>query len=1416
MNTSLLRMRKAIASFTIGTLLASFLAVPAAFAAGTPEWAMEGANAYLKAETRDQGYVLANKCEVATMIANALDLPMGDTEAQRGAEFQDLQGGMAWCQAAAGAVANTGIATGNGDMFGAAGSVSRAVVATMLVRAFQLDAAYQPAALSAERQAEFAGLEWAQEPMALGVAAGIINGDAEGRLLPMEGASKWAVATMLYRAANMGAEEATEEATEEAEATPEVAPTGGALTVSVSSSTPSSAKLPKGAEGIAVASYDFTAGSDAVTVTGLVLTRGGLSNDGTLTGVTLVDSNGVRLSKTKTFSTDTDDARVNFMNGGLTIPARSTVEVTVVAGLGTTTGEEFNLQVLGADDVSSNSSSVSGSFPLVSEDMEVAPVTAGELLVEKDTTPSNPDLGDKQALVSRFELIANTADRDVIFHGITFEEIGTIDADEIQNFTLEIEGEVVATTATLVNDYLAFTLDTPMVLEESETYDAEILADIVSGPGKTISFKLDSDLDVRAEDADYGYGVAVNAAGADGFNGAANANVVSITVQAGELTVVATDAPELEILDDQDNIVLGSFEIFPVHGQDIELKQFETQISLTAGTANLDVNDILENVELRSNFGTFSLDGIGADGGVNNDSDTVTLVDDSVDVMLPSTGTFKADIVADIKDVANNSHFAAAKLEVRISSIGKSSQTGAGLYFEEQEEDTAITDVTPSSIVFSEIEGKQASLTSSSLTLSSSFNSVHGTEGVVMHKVDVAAGSASSAFVNKMVFNKVSLDDNIGRGDNVLMTLTAVGDNTDDATLTVDDGVTTDTCTLRQAEINAANAAAVVAEINSQCSLFSATLHTAGGAGVGKFYVSYLGNLLDANNEIADSSGADTFDLTQDAFVADTNIDNTRVNVAKLYVDDVAEGNLVQEVNASDFTNSEIIFDDFNGSQSVDGRVEIASDDSREFYLVFDLISNEDNANDAMKVRLTSLEAEDSRGDDLNETANRDSDRTVTVRGAGTLTHVVDNTDDLVDSAKYIIAGTSEIVASYEFNVQNEPINIINADLVFTGVTTGDASDYYSTIEILDEEMNVIDSESVRGNTVSFTDISGASGYTLEEGSTNVYIRLTASAFGKDQAGSNGGTADHDHALTFEVQKMKGVKEITPPTAATSASNQFGSVPVNVTDIKMTNTGVATSLSNGDNIVAQLTVDTAAHSNTDLAGDPLTTDLQVLTLQQDKTAATTVGYYQIERDGKATTALNHINVLPGEALDITMIDNAANTIVLDCLADGGTSFSNFSNESAQTNDNDPTNEADDLFAKINADCDAKSVVASRDGNAVVLTAGVYGVRFISQANGTLTNSNTLDLDRVGFAMNFFGDDAATLDSGQSASYNITAKSVSLNDGDATNEFIQLKLPNLTTTAHNLSFRSSESTDSTTTLVRFANKVKVDGPKVNEF
>ena len=127
-------------------------------------------------------------------------------------------------------------------------------------------------------------------------------------------------------------------------------------------------------------------------------------------------------------------------------------------------------------------------------------------------------------------------------------------------------------------------------------------------------------------------------------------------------------------------------------------------------------------------------------------------------------------------------------------------------------------------------------------------NTVHGTEGVVMHKVDIAAGNASAAFVNKLVFNKQSLDDNIGRGDNVLMTLTAKQDEASNGTLAVTDNASTDTCTLAGADINGAEAADLVAVINNTCSLFSATLHTAGGNGVGKFYVSYLGNLLDADN----------------------------------------------------------------------------------------------------------------------------------------------------------------------------------------------------------------------------------------------------------------------------------------------------------------------------------------------------------------------------------------------------------------------------------------------------------------------------------------------------------------------------------------------------------------------------------------
>ena len=293
-------------------------------------------------------------------------------------------------------------------------------------------------------------------------------------------------------------------------------------------------------------------------LTSIEIERGGFSDDDTLDNVTLLDSNGVRVTKSRTFNVDDDTATLNFLEGGVVVPARSTVELTAVVSLDDdAANKEFNLMVASADAVTSNASSVSGAFPVMSNDMKVSAVKANELNVLTDTDPANPDLGDKDAVIARFKLqpddgAASTA--DLMFNGITLKQVENIDADEINNFKLHIDGKEVASAASLVNDFVVFNLDQPMLLEDQDKYDVEVTADIIGGPDKKIKLTVDSELDVRADDVNLGFGSGVDAS-------AYVAGATTLTVEAGELTVVAIDAPNLDITDDRDDVILGTVRI---------------------------------------------------------------------------------------------------------------------------------------------------------------------------------------------------------------------------------------------------------------------------------------------------------------------------------------------------------------------------------------------------------------------------------------------------------------------------------------------------------------------------------------------------------------------------------------------------------------------------------------------------------------------------------------------------------------------------------------------------------------------------------------------------------------------------------------------------------------------------------------
>jgi hypothetical protein len=1172
------------------------------------------------------------------MIANALDLPMGDTEAQRGAEFQDLQGGMEWCQAAAGAVANTGIATGNGDMFGAAGSVSRAVVATMLVRAYQLDQTFQPAALSAERQAEFAGLEWAQEPMALGVAADIIKGDAEGRLLPMEGASKWAVATMLYRAANMGAEEATEEATEEtteeAQATPEVAPTGGALTVSLSDNTPSLANLgsePQNGDdidGVTIAAFELTAGSDDVRVNALRLHE--IGGNSVFGPIALFDADGMRISREKSFNTD-NEANVSLLNGGLTIPAGKSVELFVRATIASNKGAATAaLAIESPDDVSSNASSVSVSSA-TTELARLVQVNVERFTLNQGGSTPDVSVGDRNVQVARFDMEAG--DEDMHLHALTLEQTGSINAEsELSNFRLEIEGEEVAATPYAVDDYVSFLLDTPYEIKEDDTAQARVFADILDGAGDTIIFGIESDLDIVVIDqavqqpaAVYDYAGAGDQVLSDTFT------TTTVNVEAGELTLVAHDADFTEFGKNQSNLVLGYVDIESRSGEQIELQDINLKVTSTGG----DIDDAMDvtTFEAVTSNGTFDLS---AAGGCAASADC-TFSASSVDLSI--NGVQRVWFRVDSLD---NGFTEEVVITASLNSMTGGANTD-GLYFKEVNDDTAITDITPTNITFEDITSKVSSATVRSRAQSSTLTAVQGTDGVKALAFEIEAGEASHLEVDYLTFSAV-YDDNSGANNN-----TGTVDQADFAADQFASSEHFDELRLYHTSVEEANlidkqgggelaSGLVEFDLNdfrieaSETMPFVLVVDLADNDNVSAHSI----KLAVAKGLIRDME-RDTVTIKngEGETIDGTVFDETKSELSRRQVNYAANGTFTSTIDNSDFRADKNMYV-LAGDTAIVGSIEIAAENEeltlKDFSIAFDGNQNGSTAefrlsDQEVTEMLSSVQLLD---EDLNELASSTvSGRVVDFDGKNIVVPVGTQnvyvqvvTNPIGKDLAGIESPANDLTFRASFNeVRGQ--KLLSSYLLLEGETatfkvTDDNEDLTITVNGVSETA-ADQANATLGAAQLVADINGDN----DGNGINAVIEA-ADVAGEDyftitpKAGVDVTTITFTSNITTRYSAANSALRAEAATAGTTNSNQFGIIPVQIKSASLGN-NVSTVLNSNTKAAVLTLVNAVTNSSQTNNTNPLETQVEELNFDIDKFSGTLVREFELKRDGKADT-----------------------------------------------------------------------------------------------------------------------------------------------------------------------------------------------------
>ncbi|MFA5080082.1 MAG: peptidoglycan-binding domain-containing protein [Candidatus Paceibacterota bacterium] len=303
-----------------------------------------------------------------------------------------------------------------------------------------------------------------------------------------------------------------------------------------------------------MAHYTFTNGSNAeAKITAIELTRLGVSADGTLKNVYLFNGT-TRLTDAGSLSSG--KVTFNDPNGIFTIPAGSTVTISVKADI----GNNYNGQTVGLS-LSGVTTSVTlvANLPLNGNIHSIANATLAQVVV--GTPQPNANVAIDPASGTRiWESAFTINNRNVKFTRLSLKQINSIDAKDLANFKLLIDGTEVATVASLVNNYAVFTFDKILA---TGTRNVKVLADINGGSSRIIQMSLRNNADIDIRDVDYN--VSVSPTVIPATTGQMTVNQGTTTVSADNAALPAT------VANNASGILLGKWKV-KANGENIRVE----------------------------------------------------------------------------------------------------------------------------------------------------------------------------------------------------------------------------------------------------------------------------------------------------------------------------------------------------------------------------------------------------------------------------------------------------------------------------------------------------------------------------------------------------------------------------------------------------------------------------------------------------------------------------------------------------------------------------------------------------------------------------------------------------------------------------------------------------------------------------
>jgi hypothetical protein len=357
-------------------------------------------------------------------------------------------------------------------------------------------------------------------------------------------------------------------------------PVGGSISASLASDTPAAATVPKNASSVMLAKYNFTAGTQSALITGLRVRRIGVGATSDFSNVYLYDGAGNRLTTGRTINSSTNVVEFNGLN--VTVAAGATVSLVLVGDFSSpsTTGGQHAFELSDAASVIiSGSGTVSGSFPVRGNVFTVGTTSAGTLVVQKGTTPTNPNIGSTDAEVSNFKLTANTNDIEV--RRITLLQAGSVSNSDLSDFKLYQGSTVVATASAVNGDKIVLNFSPAYVISNGTTKTFSLHARIAGRSGRTIKTYVEYTTDVYAIDRLYNSGASVDIGTSGTFDGNST-NFISVTTQGGQLTVSFNGPTTGNVAKGQQDVVLYKFSLLSADN-DLEIRNIDFHLLATNG-----------------------------------------------------------------------------------------------------------------------------------------------------------------------------------------------------------------------------------------------------------------------------------------------------------------------------------------------------------------------------------------------------------------------------------------------------------------------------------------------------------------------------------------------------------------------------------------------------------------------------------------------------------------------------------------------------------------------------------------------------------------------------------------------------------------------------------------------------------------